>query len=66
MNDNLIGRNFHTLSDGLKSVRDEVMELKEDLKRKDGIIAQQNIRLDAMQQQMSILFAQSIGSGSTM
>ena len=65
MNDNLIERNFHALSDGLKSIRDEVMQLKEDLKRKDAIIAQQNIKLDTLQQQVSVLFAKSIGSGST-
>ncbi len=65
MNDNLIDRNFHTLSDGLKSVRDEVMELKEDLKRKDAIIAQLSIQQQAMQQQVSVLFAKTMGSGST-
>jgi len=63
--DQLTQRNFHTLSDGLKSVRDEIMTMKEDNKRKDGIIAQQNIRIDTMQQQVSILFAKSMGSGST-
>ena len=65
MNEELIKRNFHALSDGLKSVRDEVFQLKEDLKRKDAIISQLSIQQQTMQQQLSILFAKSIGSGST-
>ncbi len=63
--DELSKRNFHTLSEGLKSVRDEIMEVKEDNKRKDSIIAQLNIRIDTLQQQVSVLFAKSMGSGTT-
>ena len=65
MNEELIKRNFHALSDGLKSVRDEVFQLKEDLKGKDAIISQLSIQQQTMQQQLSILFAKSIGSGAT-
>ena len=61
----LVKRNFHTMSDGLKSVRDEVMDLKEDLKRKDAIISQLSVQQQVMQQQLSVLFAKTMGSGST-
>ena len=53
------------MSDGLKSVRDEVMDLKEDLKRKDAIISQLSVQQQVMQQQLSVLFAKTMGSGST-
>ena len=65
MNDELVKRNFHAMSDGLKSVRNEIMELKEDNKRKDSIISELNIRVDMMQQQISTLFAKSMGNGIT-
>ena len=65
MTDNLIGRNFHALSEGLKDLRTQIEELKEDGKRKDGIIAQQNLRIDSMQQRVNILYVKTIGSGAT-
>jgi len=65
MNDELVKRNFHAMSDGLKSVRNEIMELKEDNKRKDSIISELNVRVDMMQQQISTLFAKSMGNGIT-
>ena len=61
----LVNRNFHAMSEGLKAVRTQVDELKEDLKRKDGIISQLSTQQQVMQQQLAVLFAQSMGSGST-
>ncbi len=63
--DELTKRNFHAMSDGLKSVRNELMEVKEDNKRKDSIISELNVRVDMMQQQISTLFAKSMGNGIT-
>ena len=63
--DALTTRNFHAMSEGLKNTRSEIDKLKEDLKRKDAIISQLSIQQQAMQQQVSILFAKSIGSGTT-
>ena len=63
--DELTKRNFHAMSEGLKAVRTQVDELKEDLKRKDGIISQLSIQQQTMQQQLAVLFAKSMGPGST-
>ena len=63
--DELTTRNFHTMSEGLKAVRAETDKLKEDLKRKDAIISQLSTQQQTMQQQLSVLFAKSMGSGST-
>ncbi|MCD6435438.1 MAG: hypothetical protein J7L15_03540 [Clostridiales bacterium] len=63
--DELTTRNFHTMSEGLKSVRNETDKLKEDLKRKDAIISQLSTQQQTMQQQLSVLFAKTMGSGST-
>jgi len=63
--DALTTRNFHAMSEGLKDVRAESEKLKEDLKRKDAIISQLSTQQATMQQQISILFAKSMGSGTT-
>ncbi len=63
--DELTTRNFHAMSEGLKSVRAETDKLKEDLKRKDAIISQLSVQQQTMQQQVSVLFAKAMGSGST-
>ena len=63
--DQLTTRNFHTMSDGLKDVRTKIDEFKEDLKRKDAIISQLSTQQQTMQQQLAVLFAKSMGSGST-
>lgn len=63
--DELTKRNFHALSDGLKDCRSQIDALKEDGKRKDAIIAQQNLRIDSMQQRVNVLYVKTIGSGAT-
>lgn len=63
--DDLTNRNFHAMSDGLKDVRNKVDLMKEDLKRKDAIISQLSIQQQTMQQQLAVLFAKTMGSGST-
>ena len=63
--DELTTRNFHAMSEGLKAVRTETDKLKEDLKRKDAIISQLSVQQQTIQQQLSVLFAKSMGSGST-
>ena len=65
MNEKLISRNFQALSQGLKDQREEISKIKEESKRKDAIIAEQNTRLNLMQQQVSILFAKTMGTGAT-
>lgn len=65
MNEKLISRNFQALSQGLKDQREEIAKIKEESKRKDAIIAEQNTRLNLMQQQVSILFAKTMGTGAT-
>lgn len=63
--DALTNRNFQALSEGLKDLRSQLEGLKEDNKRKDATIAQQNLKIDSMQQRVNVLFAKSMGSGAT-
>ena len=63
--DELVKRNFHTLSEGLKSQRVEIEKLQEDGKKKDAIISQLSTQQQTMQQQISTLFAKLMGSGAT-
>lgn len=63
--DELTKRNFHAMSDGLKDLRSELDLIKEEGKKKDAIISQLSTQQQTMQQQLSVLFAKTMGSGST-
>ena len=66
--DELSKRNFDTLAKAAKEQRDEIMELQEEVKRLKGIVAQSAQAVQqvaAIQQQVSILMARVMGSGST-
>ena len=63
--DELTKRNFHAMSEGLKAQRDETDILKEELKKRDAIIGQLMERLNGMEQRLAVVFAKSMGAGST-
>ena len=63
--DELIARNFQALSQGLKDQREELRVLKEEVNSKGAEIAELRIRLDQALQRLNIVFAKSMGSGST-
>ena len=63
--DELTKRNFHTMSEGLKDCRTRLDEVVAEGKKKDAIISQLSTQQQTMQQQLSVLFAKSMGSGAT-
>lgn len=63
--DELTKRNFEALSQGLKMLRDDLDNVKEENKKKDAIISNLNNDIMLLKQQNAILFGKIAGSGST-
>ncbi len=63
--DALTQRNFHAMSEGLKDVRQKLVDAEANDKKKNAIITELNSKVIMLEQRVNIMFAKSMGSGST-
>ena len=63
--DALTTRNFEAMSQGLKDARTAILELEDAGRKKDAVINQMFMKQLEMEQKIAVLFAKSIGSGTT-